>query len=173
MAGISFLDRDKKMVRFGLWYIRKEIKKNRENIHEDLINCGNPVIRKIYNKIKTGLDEIEEKHQREASLEMVEFFLWILYKDTAYRQPAFYLLKEILDMKNEIYKDTINYSADPKDWYVNQWHKSKEITKKKQEEGSLAEGKLSYPELIYVPKRQSAKFKKINEDMEKKRRKWW
>ena len=90
---IAPADRDKKIIRFALWYARKKLAegKTRDEIAYDMQHCGNPIIRNLYKKICDGLDQIKEEPQRNRTKEVVEFFLWILNKDTAYRQPFFFI----------------------------------------------------------------------------------
>ena len=171
---IAPADRSKKIIRFALWYARKKLAegKTKDEISYDMQHCGNPIIRRIYNKINEGLDEIKEEPQRNRTKEVAEFFLWILNKDTAYRQPFFYILNEMLKDK-EMFKGIEKYVTEPDKWYVNQWHESKEVTKKKREDGKITDRELSPAELIYVPNEQNRKFRQIYDEMEKERRKWW
>ena len=172
---ITPADKDKKIIRFALWYARKKLAegRNKDQISRDMKYCGNPVIRQLMEKIINGLDEIKSEPQRNRTRELVEFFMWVLYKDTAYRQPFFYILKSILDNQKEIFKDLDKYVVKPGKWYVNNWHESVKITEKHQKNGKITSNELSHAELIYVPSQQNLKFKKYYEEMEKQRKKWW
>lgn len=169
---ITPADKYKKLIRFALWFIYKKSGKTKEFISEDMKHCGNDVIRKMMNKINEGLNEIKEEPQRNRTREVAEFMLWIMYKDTAYRQPFFYILNEIIKDK-DIFKGMNNFIVEPKNWYVNQWHDSKAMTDKQRKEGKITDGELSQCELTYVPDVQNKRFKKEYEEIEKARKRWW
>ena len=46
-------DKDKRLIRMAAWWLRHKYKEegNKKQIHDDMINCGNPVIGKIYKKV--------------------------------------------------------------------------------------------------------------------------
>ena len=162
----------KKYIRFALWFVRHKVGKTVDEINNDVAHCGNPVIRKMMKHINDGLDQIKEEPQRNRTKEVANFFAWVVYKDTAYRQPFFYILNEIIKDK-DCYKEIEKFVEQPDKWYVNQWHESKEITKKKREEGKITDKTLSDAELIYVPQVQDQKFDALYKEMEAKRKRWW
>jgi len=165
-------DRYKKLLRFALWFIRQKVGKTADEINNDVSHCGNPVIRKMMKHVNNCLDKINEEPQRNRTKEVANFFAWIMYKDTAYRQPFFYILNEIINDK-DCYKEIKDYVEQPDKWYVNQWHESKKITAKKRNENKLTDKQLSDAELIYVPQVQDKKFDALYKEMETKRKRWW
>lgn len=176
---ITPADKEKKLIRLALWWFKRKYKKGEhsKSIKDDMEHCGNPVIRKVRKLIKEEcIDNISEyeKHQREAIEEVGTFLLWILYKDTAYRQPAMWLLEKLYEKEDEIRPHIKKYLTKPENWYVNEWSKSKQITKEKRENGELADGHFSDAETYFVPELQQERFKKINKEIEKqKRKKGW
>ena len=158
-------DKDKHLIRIAAWWLRKKYKTgNKDQIHEDMINCGNPVIRKLYKKItKISKDNIKAGYQKDTINELSELALWIIERDTAYRDPFFYILKEILDMKDEIYDEVIKYYKKPKDWYVNRWIETKNNTREGKKSGKVLPHSLSQDETYFVPSIQKERFKEISE----------
>ena len=141
---------------------------------DDLKTCGNPLFYKIYRILKKDLhDNIseKEKHQRAAILDVGGFLLWILYKDTAYREPAVYALKKVLDMKDELMPLIEEYYDEPENWYVNKWSESKEKTKQLRDAGKLGSNELSEEETYFSPAVQQARIAEINAEIQKEKRK--
>lgn len=171
MADIPYGDEPKRLVRIAAWIIRKYYKMgDKKAIHDDVVNCGNPVIRKLAKLMSSDNVPIEEAYQRSTISDMSELGFWILYKDTAYRDPFFYYLKKILDMKEELMPDIMKYYKEPEDWYVNAWTKSKNNTRRLKDEKILPDvpHELSSDENIFVPERQRIVFEEILKDVESK-----
>lgn len=169
-------DDNKRLIRLGLWWFHRKYNGSEESkyIYEDLKTCGNPLFYKIYRILKRDLhDNISEheKHQRNAILDVGGFLLWILYKDTAYRQPAVYALKKVLDMKDELMPLIEEYYAEPENWYVNQWSESKQNSKKLKKEGKIGSNELSVEETYFSPEIQSIRMQEINSEIMKQKRK--
>ena len=63
----------------------------------------------------------------------------------------------------------MRYYVEPKDWYVNRWHNTKEHTKELKKSGKIAniDGEMSSDEKIYTPPLQELVFQKIHKDIEK------
>ena len=169
-------DKPKKLFRIAMWWLRKEYAKEatKVDIHDDMINCGNPIIRYFYKELMQMADGIEEKHQSGLIREFGEFALWVVYRDTAYRQPFVYMIKNLLDKKDEFYPIVEKYYKEPKDWYVNLWHDAKEITKKQRAEGKIINSELSEAEKYFVPGVQHKRLIETGKelDREKKRKGW-
>lgn len=161
-------DKTKNQIRLAAWWLRHKYAggANKDKIHDDMLNCGNPVLRKIFYKINE-LADIKEGYQRSMIVDFVELFLWILYKDTAYRDPFFYIAKNIFDIKDELMPDIMKYYKEPKDFYVNRWHDTKENTKKGRENKSVLSDELSYDETFFVGETQRARRDVILDNMNK------
>jgi len=177
-------DKMKIEMRVMLWYLKRHLKKNYkitlDGIKEDLEYCGNPVISTLWNINQSTAEKIKEDYQKEIVMEFPMALLWIIYRDTAYMPIAMYMIKELLDRKDEIYPQIEKYYQNPDDWYCNAWHDSKEHTKKMKEEGKIpnVEGIMSNDEAIFVPGYQYEKnhpvaeklVKQMDEEFEKKRK---
>lgn len=156
-------DRSKKYVRAGIWMLRKKLGKEAtaEAIHDDLTHSGNPLIYLFAQILTYTSKQIEEVYQAKVVKDLGEFFLWIMYKDTAYRDVFFWILDQILQRAAEIRKWIKPYVKDPHDWNVNVWHRSKARTKKMQKENRLPPYMKSFDENLFVPSEQQKKLKKM------------
>lgn len=174
---ITKADKEKRLLRLAMWWFKKKYnnKGNSEDIRDDIEHCGNPIIRVIHEEMMKGLDAIDSdaKHQKDIPKDVGDFLLWILYRDTAYRQPAFYILKNILDRKEEILEYMNKYYDEPENWYANRWRESKRITQEQVENGELPEGSMSESETYFTPEIQAQRFQEIEKELmrQKKTRK--
>ena len=166
-------DKMKKEMRVALWWLKHKFKKEYgvtiNEILDDLDNCGNIVIGKIWKELKKAADEIKEEYQQDIALEFPAFILWAVYRDTAYVNPFFYILVNLLRQTNEILPVAEKYYKDPKDWYVNRWNNVKANTSEQKRKGEIPdiEGIMSYDETIFVPQYQQEKNTKYAEQKEK------
>jgi len=152
-------DREKWYIRIAMnWFIKKYSDgKNSKIIHEEIADCGNPIIRFMIKQRNKLTDKILERYQVEMIEKFSDFGLWIMYKDTAYRQVFIWFLKQILDNKKTLMPLVNKYYVDIDDMYVNLWSKSKKKTKEMQESGELPQGFLSEAEHYFVPSTQAKK----------------
>jgi len=172
---ITKADKKKRLLSLALWWFKHKYKKGDgtdAEIADDMAHCGNPVIRLVYNEVMGGLNKIDDRagHQKKLTKELATFILWILYRDTAYRQPTFYILKNILDKKEEIEKHLDKYYVKPEHWYANKWVKAKDDSKKAVENGDIAEGDFSPSETYFIPEVQAARFDEIDKELMKKKK---
>lgn len=181
MGDILIGDKPKRAIRMVMWWLRKKYgleKHNKDVVHNDMQYCSNQIIRKIFNIIKDTASNVKMDYQRGMITDFSELGLWIIYKDTAYRPIFFYVLKQILDKKEELMPLIDKYYVEPKDWYVNQWWESKQRTKEGQESGDLGSDELDFLETMFVPQAQFNRFQKtikeLESDMKKEqtRRRW-
>ena len=163
-------DKEKWYMRIAMdWFIKKYSGgKNSKIIHDEMKDCGNPAIRYILRLKDKIISEIDEKHQTKMIEQFSEFLLWIMYKDTAYRQIFFYAFKHILDNKKTLMPIVNEYYREPKDWYVNNWSRSKEITDEQRKSGMIGENEMSEAEKFFVP---SITHRRIEEELEREAKK--
>ena len=163
-------DRDKWYMRIAMkWFIKKYSDgKNSDIIHEEMRDCGNPVIRFMLKTRDRVISNVSETYQQQLITMFSDFGLWIMYKDTAYRQIFMWMMKEILDNKDTLLPMVEKYYSEPEDWYVNLWNKTKKRTKELQESGELPIGMLSEAEKYFVPSEQK---RKMLEELERERKK--
>jgi hypothetical protein len=170
MPDIDAGDFSKRMFRLALWWLRRKFikMKERHDIHDDMVNCGNGVFRYFIKLIYDISGNIKEKYQKAVAIDIPEVILWWVYKDTAYRDPFFWALKNILDHKEELYPTVMKYYKEPEEWYINGWTESKDRTAEMLKDGRLREGELSPDENVWVPQYQ---YKKIYDRIEKETKK--
>jgi len=181
MFDITQADNLKFKFRLFMYFINKELTKETgkhglklqdgqtvfDAINEDMKVCTNPVIRSMYNKMMESTQYMDEKYQAEIIKQFGGVFLWILYRDTAYRDPFFWVISEVI--KDPCFQDNLNqYVKSPDMWYCPNWNKSKKITAEKRDVGELTRFELSPTENIFVPKMQAQEWDNILQQVDKK-----
>jgi len=153
----------KRIIKWGVWLLRKKLGEQStvKNVHDDIINCGNLGIRYIANLNMTTAEFVKCDHQKNIQLELVELFLWFVYKDTAWRDQFFYILDELLKDADEVRALIKPYVKTPDKWHVNVWMDSKEETAKQVVDGKIGEGQVSFSESVHVPSIQRQRLSKI------------
>lgn len=156
-------EREKKIIRLGVWLLRKKLGESASvsHIHDDMLYCGNPVIKKITEIINKSANLCKEDFQKKTVTELSELGLWICYKDTAYRDMFFWILNEMLEHADELKKELKPYVKEPKDWYVNVWHEGKKDSQKKRESGEIPFYAFSETEKVFSKEIQRRRLNKI------------
>jgi len=177
MADIIFSDNIKRDIKLASWYLRRKYAEGntKKTLHEDIVACGNPVVKILYDIMNDSSDKIQMKYHRELSKELTEVLLWIVYKDTAYRDVLFYTIKKLLDKKEDIMPVLDRYYKEPDSWYVNLWKASKDATKNERAEGTITSQNMSYAEEIFTPAFEQNEINRFLKeiDEEKKKRHWF
>jgi len=158
---ILLSEKEKKLVRLTVYLLRKKLGEcaKAENIHNDMLDCGNDGIREIAKIINETADLVQEPYQRKTIKQISELGLWICYKDTAYRDNFFYTLDKILSNAEAIRVMIKPYVKHPDKWTVNSWNESKKITAEEKKDKKIMQ--LSDAEKIFVPKLQGQQIAKI------------
>jgi hypothetical protein len=171
---ISQVDPEKWYFRIAMdWFIKKYTGgKNFDIIHDELVNCGNPIIRRLFKIKEKVISNIskDEKHQVTNIDKATEFLLWIMNYDTAYRQIFVWALQEILNDK-KLLENMIrhgNYYTKPDEWYLNVWSKAKKETKEQIEKGEILETGKSLSETYFMPNIMKKRSLKILQDEARK-----
>ena len=163
VADILDSELQKKYIRFGMRLLRKKLGKcaSSGSIKEDMNNCGNPLFAMLYRDVFNMADKVEHGHQRNMIKELSEIFIWILNRDTAYRDEAIWMLNYILEHKEEYQKALKPYLKPPKKWYSNVWEKTMKQTEEGRKDGSISKWGKSHAEKIFTPSEQAKKFKNM------------
>lgn len=161
MADVIFGEYSKKIIRLGLALVHKKLGVSTKIVAEDLQYCQNPVIRGLNKVLLAGSNNIKRQHQSQRIKEVGQLFLWIMYKDTAYRDVFFWMLYQVLKRADKILPLIEPYVKDPEDWTPNLWHESKQQTKKLRKEGKLPDYAKSMEETIFTPSIQDRRHQKI------------
>ena len=171
---ISYGDKMKFDMKVALIWIKRRMKKIHkvtiDDMREDLENCGNPFIARLWNETKELSDGIKENYQRNVLIEFPIVILWTIYKDTAYIGPFAWVMTHILRDSEELLPLIEKYYVDIPDMYLNRWHDTKKHTQEQKDDGVIPniDGILSSDEKIFVPPEQHKVTKKIIEALDKK-----
>jgi hypothetical protein len=154
---------NKRLIKWGVYLLRQKLgeQANAKNIHDDMMNCGNLGIRYLANLNIQTAEFVKCDHQKLIQLELVELFLWFVYKDTAWRDQFFYNLDIILQHADELRELIKPYVKQPKDWHVNVWMDSKKETDKETKDGKILKGDVSFAESVHVPSIQRSRLSKL------------
>lgn len=180
MLDIPAADKLKLKYKIGMHFILREIEKQAKNMglvtpdeksaievmHDDLINCTNYPIRKMYTKMMESAGYMGESYQATIISDMGAPILWMAYRDTAYRDPFFWWLYEVFS-DPEMLKALKTYVKPPSMWYCPNWKQSKDATKYKKDSGEIKTFDMSPEEKMFVPKFQQDELDKILKRHEK------
>lgn len=152
MAGVGYAEWDKKILRMGLGAICKRLKK-KEPVRNDDIACSpNPVIRVLDKLIVATADNLKSKWQHDSAKTFGKFFLWLVAKDTAYRDAFFWALYKLLKMADKLLPLLEPYVKPPEEWFPNVWQDGRDDTAKGRKDGTLPENGLSQVESMFTKK---------------------
>jgi len=129
-----------------------------DRVHNDLRLSTNPAVRKIYQQIVEAGQAMPTDYHSSTICDLGAFALWVMYKDTDYRDPFFWLLYNLVNDKS-FSKDLQPFVKQPCDWYCPQWIKSKNRTEQLKKDGVISEFDISQEEGRFVPELQ---FQEIN-----------
>ena len=155
-------DKYKRIIKIAEGWIRGKLGASVEQVHEDMTNCGNPVFSRITQAVNESSALVRSGYQSRTVKNYGELLLWILYKDTAYRDVAIWILYQLLENGEQLRKELEPYLKDPQDWYVNAWITSKEHTAQLKKEGKISKSSKSIDEYIFTPPAQEKMLKKYD-----------
>lgn len=161
MKGIMAAEKEKKLIRLTIWLLTKKLGVSVAEMQDDLDNCGNPVFQKMYQVLLHTSNQIQRRFQQKSTLEIGTVFLWILYRDTAYRDPAYYAIFQMLRKSFGMDEAIKEYVKLPDEWYVNVWDKTKKRTEEKRKNGEIPERSVSHEEEIFITGKQKKKLKEL------------
>ncbi len=153
-------DKYKRIIKIAEGWLRKKLDASVSGVHDDMTHCGNKAFQRIARILNEGADTITSGYQQRTVRNYGELFLWILYKDTAYRDVAVWILWQLLEEGEALKKELKPYLKDPEDFYVNAWVESKQHTKEKMEKGEISKHSKSLDELIFTPPAQQKMLNK-------------
>jgi hypothetical protein len=93
-------------------------------------------------------------------IDLGSFLTWVCTKDTAYSDPAFWILNELIS-DDDLKKELQYYVVPPDKWYCPTWQRTKANTKKLQDENKIDKYGMSKDEDIFVPQKQQIKWQGI------------
>lgn len=160
MTDIAFGEHGKKILHLVLRTGLKHLKLEEKVVEENLSVTTNPVVRYLNNELLNGASKIKPKWQRWMIRRYGQIALWILAKDTAYRDVFFWILYRVLKNTNKLLPLLEPYVKPPEEWTPNLWHDSKLKTEKLKKEGKIPVNSKSLDESVYVRSIQDNRAKK-------------
>ena len=160
MTGVAWGEHSKKILRLLLKLGYHHLKVDMTIIDENLSFAPNPVIKNLNSIILIGSDQIKPYWQRMMFRQYSQLILWIISKDTAYRDVFFWILNEILKKSDEIQKMIKPYVKPPSEWIPNLWYDGVQTTKKLKKKGELPDDVHSFEESMFVRKIQKERYKR-------------
>jgi hypothetical protein len=154
MVDIYFGEFQKKLIRVGAELIRKKMGASTQVIDYDIEGSSNEVVKALDKIIIGTATRIKSKYQQRMVKDYGRLALWILTKDTAYRDAFFWMLYNLLLNAEKLLVLIKPYVKDPKEWYSNVWVDGKEKSKELKEQGRIPDFGMSLTEKVYVPRKE-------------------
>lgn len=151
---------DKKVIRMAIWLLHKKLGKSYSDMENDLKNCGNDVFREMYNILLETSEKVDRDFQRNTTLRIGTVLLWILYRDTAYRDITYDALRTII-LSDDLTTALDSYWKPANEWMVNVWSRSKKHTEELSKKGKIAPNQVSLDEEIFIHSKQKKKLEKL------------
>lgn len=153
MPDILLGETAKKVIRAAEKLVLWKLKTDIDVMAQDMEHCPNPVFKSLYQTILAAGSYIQHNHQKNVVQRLgAKLGVWILYKDTAYRDVTIWILYQILKRADTLLPLVKQYYKEPEDWYPNLWEDSMKHSKKLKEKGEIPDHKKSPLEEIFVPK---------------------
>lgn len=133
------------------------------DIESDMDSCSNKACRYIRDIMIEELNSIEDDDIRRISYMYMDLFLWIIPRDTAYRDPFYWSLYKVGNstIKGYIKEHPTNLVKSPKRWYGTVLYDARDATKKLRATGELGMYEFSDGESACIPEIQKKELKKI------------
>jgi len=135
------------------------------DIFYDLENCGNGIIRELWAEIMEVSNSCDKKYYQKILRDWGAIFLFILYKDTAFRDQVWYVLDKFANKvvnDEKLNSELKKLVKQPRQWYCN----VHEIARSHQ-----VDDKMTFDELQFIPKHQRQKLdeyaKQVGREVEK------
>lgn len=165
MVDIAHGEKLKKIFRMVLSTGMKFAKRDMVMAGRDLQVNQNPVIRNLNTLLLMTASHLKQKDQWQ-SRTMTGYgqaLLWMVVKDTAYRDPFFWMINEILKHPEEMKKLLEPYVKPPEEWIANQWEDSKNKTRLLKKKGDIPEHGKSFEETLFTPQIQDKRMKELKQ----------
>jgi len=160
MSDISWGEHSKKILRLLLKLGYHHLKVDMEVIDDSLRFFPNPIIRNLNDILIVGSNQIKPYWQRRMTKQYGQLILWLVSKDTAYRDVFFWILQSILKKADTLLILIEPFVKPPEQWSPNLWFDSVEKTKKLKKEGKLPDNVHSFEETMWVKSIQDERYNK-------------
>jgi len=148
----------------AMTFMEKKMKDSEAlSIQADLDNCGNPVIRDMWEILKKEAEQQKYPYYKKTMLQWGGFLMWkFAYKDTAYRAQIFRMMKAFAEDVYPKHKGLIDHLAKPPELdYTNVKFDSNKHGDKIREKTGLG---LTYDEQQFSPDLQKKEMDKISKE---------
>ena len=129
-------------------------------IDENLKFYPNPVIKSLNNILIAATDQIKPYWQRRMTRQYGQLIIWLVAKDTAYRDVFFWMLSKILEKADKLLILIEPFVKPPEQWSPNLWHASIGRTAQLRKEGKLPDNTHSFEESVWVKAIQDKRHKR-------------
>lgn len=130
-----------------------------DEVHGVLDNSANGAIRFMHTEIKEALADTLDEKECDKIMPLLNILLYVVYQDTAYRDPFFWILNKIA--RPEIRAAIKPYVKPPKQWYANIWVSSRKVTADYRKSGKLPPYEHSVVERRMIPAKQIYDLSKL------------
>ena len=160
MVGIAYGEHSKKVLRLLLKLGYRHLKVDMNIISDSLEFSANPVTKSLNNLLVAGASQIKPYWQRRMTQQYGQLILWLVTKDTAYRDVFFWILDQLLKKADKLRILIKPFVKPPEEWSPNLWHASKEKTAQQRKEGKLPDNTHSFEESVWVKAIQDKRHKR-------------
>lgn len=163
MATMREAGKQKKAIRIAMWLLQKKLGVTVESMANDLEHSGNPIFQELYSALLKTVENNDSAFQRRTTYQVGVTMLWVLYRDTGYKDETYWGLTQILLKAPELLTALSEggYLKPPEKWACNVWNKSRIRTKRLRKEGKIPENAYSVDEDIFIPTKQRRKLRKL------------
>lgn len=174
MADIIHGERIKKILRKLMKFGYKLLKSDMAMVGEDLKYSQNPAIRQLNTLIlatAANFDRPGLTWQKNMTLGYGQSILWCVVKDTAYRDPFFWALNELLKHPEEIREMIKPYVKPPEQWIAHLWQDSKDKSTDLKKNKEIPNDSKCFEETLFTPEIQDRRHRQILGLNKKKKKK--
>jgi hypothetical protein len=149
MADILFGEYPKKILRMTMVLVRKRLGASIEIVDQDMDICQNEAIKAIDTVLVAASNQIIAPWQQKMSKEFGRLALWILYKDTAYKDMFIWMLHQILKHADKLLPVVEKMVKQPDEWTPNVWWKARQTSEKMRQENKIPKNWKSLEESVF------------------------
>ena len=158
---VLFGNKSKKLLRAAEYLIRWKLKADIKVVDHDMQCCQHSVFKALYKIVQAAGNNINPPWQKRTIKDLGGLGVWILYKDTAYRDVTIWMLYQMLKRADVLLPEIEKYYKEPKDMYPNVWYASRLKSKDMKKKGEIAGYEMCLEEEIFTPSSQKEKLKKL------------
>lgn len=161
MVDLGYGNQSKKIIRMAAKLVCFKLNIDAQIIDEDLKYNQNQVVRNLNSALTLGAELIKPSWQRKTVKQLGQLGLWIVIKDTAYRDAFFWILYQVLKRADKLLVMIEPYVKPPEEWTPNVWKDSKLKTKKLKDTGHIGANAMCLEETIFTPNIQNKRQKEL------------